>query len=100
MNKKTKEKGSGADAIKTDKTEIKAETPEPESDLFSNMYAELDEKSEQKKPKRKRGRPSKKDKFEQEQQKVEMTAVLVEPIISFVSVFLGSRLGEKISILH
>ena len=59
------------------------------------MYNEIEQKAEQEKPKRKRGRPSKKDKFEQEQQKVEMTAVLVEPIISFVSVFLSSRLGEK-----
>ena len=93
MNKKPKAEVSGADAIKTDKTAIKAETPE--ADLFSDMYAELDEKSEQEKPKRKRGRPSKKDKFDQEQQKIEMTATLVEPIVSFVSVFLGSRLGEK-----
>ena len=90
MNK-DKNKNPKADIPQPDPDQSK----EQEQNVFDSMYSEIDEKAEQGKTKRKRGRPSKKEKFEQEREKVEMTAVLVEPIVSFISVFLGSRLGEK-----
>ena len=90
-----KEKKTKAEEKKTKEKPENRPDNEPETDVFDNIYNEIDEKAEQQKPKKKRGRPSKKDKFEQEQQKVEMTAVLVQPIVSFVSTFLAARLGDK-----
>ena len=67
----------------------------PETTAFDSAFQDIENKERQQEKKRRVGRPSKKEKFEKEQEKIQMTAVLVAPLISFLSNFLSVRLGER-----